>query len=184
MTATTGHATTGEGDARAGLPEPRSGARWRWATPRRALVTGGALVAGGAMSAGLGLGIAAASPSSTATSSPAGAPGGLHAPSGASGARPTIGGKITALHGDEIVVQSKNATPTTVDYSSTTIFEAISGPNGATAASSVAALRVGGFIGVNGTTNADGTVTASSVTIGGARPGPESGPPGHRAPSA
>ena len=82
MTATTGHATEGENDApHRDSPSPIAGAHWRWATPRRALLTGGSLVAGGAMAAGLGLGVAAAASSSTSAPS-TDAPGGTHAPTG------------------------------------------------------------------------------------------------------
>ncbi len=176
MTATTGQATGGEGEAPTELPEPRAGAHWRWATPRRALLTGGALVAGGAMAAGLGLGVAAATSSSTSTPS-TDVPGGAHAPTGNGSSRPTVGGRITALDGDDIVVQTRDTTRTTVVYSSATTFEAISGPNGATTTSSGAELKVGAFIGVEGTKNADGTVTASSVTIGGPPSGAKGGPP-------
>ncbi len=188
MTAITGHATEGEDDARTGLPEPRAGAHWRWARPQRALLTGGALVAGGAVAAGLGLGVAAAASSSTSTLS-TDASGGAHAPPGNGGTQPTVGGRITALDGDDLVVQSRDTTPTTV-YSSATTFEAISGPNGATTTSSGAELKVGAFIGVDGTKNADGTVIASSVTIvrpptdAKTGPPPASGErPGHSAPA-
>lgn len=183
MTTTTQEDPTGEGNELTGLPRPRAEAYWRWATPRRALVTGGSLVAGGAMAAGLGLGVAAAAtPASASTSSSSSAssshepPGGTHAPPGKGGTRPTVGGKITALHGDDIVVQSRDETSTTVVYSSGTTFTAISGPKGARTSSSSAALKVGAFIGVQGTKNDDGSVTASSVTIGGPPPDATGGP--------
>ena len=69
----------------------------------------------------------------------------------------------------------------TVVYSSSTTFKTMAGTRGSgtTSSSSAAALKVGDFVGVDGTKNADGTVDASSVTIGtGMPPGGRGGPPG------
>ena len=80
-------------------------------------------------------------------------------------ARPTVSGKITALSGDDITVETNAKTSVTVVYSSSTTFKADPGPSGGTT-SSASALKVGDFIGVQGTKNSDGSVTASSVMIG------------------
>jgi hypothetical protein len=187
-------ATTTKGrtdDALDGLPRPRPGSRWRWATPRRALAAGGALVAGGALAAGLGLGVSSAgattasSSSSSLPANPAGASG-PQGPSLDGGSRPTVGGRITALNGDDITVQSKDDASTTVIYSSSTTFDVASGPNGATSSSSASALKVGALVGAQGTDNADGTVTASSVTIletSATKGGPAPGQAGSRSPT-
>jgi hypothetical protein len=91
-------------------------------------------------------------------------------------ARPTVSGKVTALNGDDITVET-NAKSVTVVSTASTTFKAGPGPGGGTT-SSASALKVGDFIGVQGTKNSDGSVTASSVTIGrppqmgkGGRPG-------------
>ena len=80
-------------------------------------------------------------------------------------ARPTVSGKVTALSGDDITVETNAKSPVTVVYSAGTTFKANAGPGGGTT-SSASALKVGDFIGVQGTRNSDGSVTASSVTIG------------------
>jgi hypothetical protein len=80
-------------------------------------------------------------------------------------ARPTVSGKITALSGDDITVTTNAKTSVTVVYSSSTTFKANPGPNGG-GASSASALKVGAFVGVQGTKNSDGTVTATTVMIG------------------
>ena len=97
-----------------------------------------------------------ASPSSEA--GPRGRP-----PAGA--ARPTVLGRITALSGDDITVQTRGKKTTTVVCSSATTFKTLSGPSGTSSSSSASALRVGDFIGAQGTKNSDGTVTASSIVI-------------------
>ena len=51
----------------------------------------------------------------------------------------------------------------------------MSGPNGASSKSSASALKVGDFVGAQGTKNSDGTVTASSIVIGTGRPARPSG---------
>jgi len=105
-------------------------------------------------------------------------------------ARPTVSGKITALSSDEVTVETNAKTAVTVVYSSSTTFRVDPGPSGGTT-SSASALKIGDFIGVQGTKNGDGSVAASSVTIG--RPqrmakggGPTRGgkPPSGGAPSA
>jgi hypothetical protein len=87
-------------------------------------------------------------------------------------AKPTAAGKITALSGDDITLKGKGSTTQTVVYSSSTTFRT---PSGST--SSAAALKVGQSIGVTGTKASDGTVTASSITIG--VPPAGRGPSGH-----
>ncbi len=75
-------------------------------------------------------------------------------------------GKVTALSGDDITVQTRGKRTTTVVYSSATTFKTMSGPGGTSSGASASALEVGGFIGVQGTRNSDGSVTASSIVIG------------------
>jgi hypothetical protein len=165
------------------LPQPRGNARWRWSTPRRTLV------AGGTLAAVLGLGAGGAGAATTGSS-----PGSRHPPSGshasARGApQPTVGGKVTGLSGDDITLQTQGNRSVTVVYSSSTTFKTRPDARGSetTSNSSASALKLGDFVGVDGTKNADGTVSASSVTIG---TGPPSGgrgeppvdtgaPPGH-----
>jgi len=156
MTGTT--AQTPSADDGTELPRPRRGSHWRWSRPRRALV------AGGALAAVLGLGVATGATAGAATTSPnagAVAPGRLP---GAM-ARPTVAGKITALSGDDITVETNATTTVTVVSTANTTFESNPGPGGGTT-SSASALKVGDFIGVQGTKNSDGTVTATTVTIG------------------
>jgi hypothetical protein len=144
----------------AGLPQPRHGSRWRWSRPRQAMA------AGGVLAAVLGLGVAtgggAGAATATSTSDNSGAAHG--APPGGM-ARPTVSGKITALSGDDITLDSNAKSSVTVVYSSNTTFKTNPGPSGGTT-SSASALKVGAFIGVTGTKNSDGSVTAASVTIG------------------
>jgi hypothetical protein len=87
--------------------------------------------------------------------------------------KPTAAGKITALSGDTITIQSRDQTTETIDFSSSTTFRTMSG----TTTSS--ALKVGDFIAVSGTKNSDGTVTATSVMVG-PPPMGRGGPGGHR----
>jgi hypothetical protein len=147
------------------LPHPRGRARWRWSTPRRAAVAGGTMAA----VLGLGAGVAGATSGSTAptsggTSSPA--------PNGKppQGTRPTIGGKITALSGTSITVRTRDAGATTIDFSASTKFATFSA-KGSTTSSSASALKVGDFVGVIGTKESNGTVSATTIMIG-------TGPPG------
>ena len=181
MTGTTVQRPSGDGGT--GLPRPRHGSRWRWSRPHRALV------AGGALAAVLSLGVATGAGAATTTPGDSGA--GAHGrPPGGGTARPTVSGKITALSSDEVTVETNAKTAVTVVYSSSTTFRADPGPSGGTT-SSASALKIGDFIGVQGTKNGDGSVAASSVTIG--RPqqmanggGPTRGgkPPSGGAPSA
>ena len=104
--------------------------------------------------------------------------------------RPAVSGKISALHGDDITLETKAKTAVTVVFSSSTTFGTDPGPSGS-ATSSASALKVGDFIGVQGTKNSDGTVTATSVTIGrppqmgkGGPGGGKGGKPPSGAPSA
>ena len=148
---------TPSGDGGTELPRPRRGSRWRWSRPHRALV------AGGALAAVLSLGVATGAGAAPTTS---GNSGGTHGrPPGGGMARPTVSGKVTALSGDDITVETDAKSPVTVVYSASTTFKADPGPGGGTT-SSASALKVGDFIGVQGTKNSDGSVTASSVTIG------------------
>jgi hypothetical protein len=89
-------------------------------------------------------------------------------------AKPTAMGKITALSGDDITIEGRDATAETVTYSATTTFR---GKSGTTTA---AALKVGESIAVTGTKASDGTITATSIMIGmGNRPpGGGTRPPG------
>jgi hypothetical protein len=156
MTATTAQAPFRDGAT--GLPRPRRGSRWRWSGPRRALTAGGVLAA----VLGLGVATGASAGAATGTSGNTGAahgrpPGGM--------ARPTVSGKITALSGNDITITTNAKTSVTVVYSSSTTFKTNPGPTGGSA-SSVSALKVGASIGVQGTKNSDGTVTASTVMIG------------------
>ena len=158
------------------LPQPRGNARWRWSTPRRTLVAGGTLAA----VIGLGAGGAGAATSGS-TSGSGHPPSGSHAPPGGALPRPTVGGKVTALHSDDVTVQTQGDTSVTVVYSPSTTFKTMSGARGSgtSSNSSAASLKVGDFVGVDGTKNADGTVTASSITIGtGVPSGGRGGPPG------
>jgi hypothetical protein len=165
MTSTTAQQSSHDGGTE--LPRPRRGARWRWSRPRHALV------AGGALAAVLSLGVAAGSEAGAAT-----APGGTGGrPPGAGMTRPTASGKITALHGDDITLQTDAKSSVTVVYSSSTTFETDPGPGGGTT-SSASALKVGDFVGVQGTKESNGTVTASSVTIGRPRHMGKGGPGG------
>ncbi len=155
MTGTTVQRPPGDGGTE--LPRPHRGARWRWSRPRRALVAGGALAAVLSLSGAAGAGAAATT---------SGHSGGAHGrPAGGGMARPTVVGKITALSGSDMTVETTAKTAVTVVYSSSTTFKADPGPSGGTT-SSASALKTGAFVGVQGTKNSDGSVTASSVTIG------------------
>ena len=153
MTGTTAQRPSGDDGTE--LPRPRPGSRWRWSRPRQALV------AGGTLAAVLGLGVATSAGAATTSGNTGAAhgrpPGGM--------ARPTVAGKITALSGDDITVETSSEASVTVVYSSGTTFETNPGPKRATT-SSASALKVGDFIGVQGTKNSDSTVTASTVVIG------------------
>jgi hypothetical protein len=150
-------AQTPTGHDQTGLPRPRRDARWRWSRPRQAMA------AGGVLAAVLGLGVATGAGAATTTSGDSGAaahgapPGGM--------ARPTVSGKITALSGDDVTVETNAKSSVTVVYSSSTTFKTDLGPSGG-ATSSASALKVGAFIGVTGTKNSDGSVTATTVMIG------------------
>jgi Tfp pilus assembly protein PilW len=161
-------------DDRRELPRPRRGSRWRWSRPRQALV------AGGTLAAALGLGVATgagAAPTSGTTGAAAHGrpPGGV--------ARPTVAGKVTALRGDDITVETHGQASVTVVISSHTAFETDPGPNGGTT-TSAAALKVGDFVGVQGTNNSDGTVTAATVVMGRPSGAARGGAPPTAAPSA
>ena len=140
------------------LPAPRHGARWRWSTPRKTLVAGGVL----ASVLSLVTGTAAVGATTTPASSSTGAGPRGQPPAGT--AQPTILGRISALSGADITVRTRSKT-TTVVYTSATTFKTMSGPSGASSHSAASALKVGDFIGAQGTKNSDGTVTASSIVI-------------------
>ena len=107
MTGTTAHRPSGDGGTE--LPRPRRGSRWRWSRPHRALV------AGGALAAVLSLGVATGAGAAT---TPSGNSGGAHGrPPGGGMARPTVSGKVTALSGDDITVETNAKSPVTVVYS-------------------------------------------------------------------
>jgi Domain of unknown function (DUF5666) len=152
------------------LPAPRRGARWRWSTPRKTLVTGGVL----ASVLSLVTGTAAVGATRTPASSSNGAGPRRQPPAGA--ARPTVLGRISALSGADITVQTSGE-KTTIVSTPATSFKTMSGPSGASTHSSASALRVGDFIGAQGTENSDGTVTASSIVIS---TGPPPAGPGAR----
>jgi hypothetical protein len=153
------------------LPQPRGRSRWRWSTPRRAAVAGGTMAAVLGLSTGVA-GAAGGPTSSEGTSAPAskGQP--------PSGTRPTVGGRITALSGDDITVRTRDANATTVVYSASTTFTALStkGTNTSTS-SSASDLKVGDFIGVVGTKQSNGTVSATSIMVSTGPPGGRGGPP-------
>jgi len=167
MRGTPAHEPSGHGGTE--LPRPRRGSRWRWSRPRRALV------AGGALAAVLSLGIATGAGAAGTTSGNSGAARGR--PPGGGMARPTVSGKVTALSGDDITVETNAKSAVTVVYSSSTTFRADPGPSGGTT-SSASALKVGDYIGVLGAKSSDGSVTASSVTIGRPRQMGKGGPGG------
>ncbi len=129
-----------------GLPRPHRGSRWRWSRPRQAMAAGGVLAAVLGLGVATGAGAGAATPTSGNSGAAAhGAPpGGM--------ARPTVSGRITALSGDDITVETNAQTTVTVVYSSSTTFKTNPAPSGGTA-SSASALKVGDFIGVTGTKN-------------------------------
>jgi hypothetical protein len=106
----------------------------------------------------------------------AGTTGGTHGPRPTAGlGKPTVGGKIIALSDNDITVQTRDKKSTTVAYTSGTQFKVLTGGT-TTATSSASALKVGEFIGVQGTKRTDGSVTASAVVVSGALPpGPSSG---------
>jgi len=138
-----------------GLPRPRQGSRWRWSRPHRALAVGGVLAAV------LGLGVATGAGAATTTSGNSG-PAAHGRPRGGT-ARPTVSGKITVLSGDTITVETNAKSSVTIVSSSSTTFKT-NGGGGITSGAS--ALKVGDFIGVTGTKNSDGSVTATTVMIG------------------
>ena len=142
-----------------GLPRPHRGSRWRWSRPRQAMA------AGGVLAAVLGLGVAtdAGAGAATPTSGDSGA--GAHGAPPGGMARPTVSGRITALSADDITVETNTKSAVTVVYSSSTTFKTNPGPSGGTT-SGASALKVGDFIGVTGTKNSDGSVTATTVMIG------------------
>ena len=158
MTGPTAQTPSGDDGTELPLPRPRRGSHWRWSRPRRALVAGGTLAA--VLGLGLATGTATGAGAATTTSGAAARgrpPGGM--------ARPTVAGRITALSGDDITLQSNASTSVTVVSTSSTKFETDPGPGGDTT-SSASALKVGDFVGVQGAKNSDGTVTATTVTIG------------------
>jgi hypothetical protein len=150
------------------LPEPRNNARWRWATPGRALLGGGVLAAVLSLAP---LSAAGASTSHTSTT-PARAKGGAGRPPAGTRQTPTAAGRITALNGDDITIVGQGKTTQSVVYTSSTIFRDGSGTT------SASALKVGTFISAVGTTASDGTVTATSIMVGQGPPLTRSGAPG------
>jgi hypothetical protein len=84
-------------------------------------------------------------------------------------ARPMLGGRVTGAHGGTIVVRGRGGSSTTVVETASTSYTTLGRVHAATA-SSAAPVRVGDHVGVRGTANADGTVTATSVTVFSAPP--------------
>jgi hypothetical protein len=116
----------------------------------------------------LGFGASAAG---AATSAPVPHAGAHGQPPGGT-ARPTVDGKVTAVSGDDVTVQTRADSTTTVVVSSATTYTTATRPGGASSATTASALKVGDFIGVQGTKQSDGAVTASRIAIGtGAPPG-------------
>ncbi len=160
------------------LPQPRGRAHWRWSTPGRAAVAGGTMAA----VLGLGAGVAGASSSSSSSGSPSSSgstsgtkttPAAPGEPPG--GSRPTVAGRITALSGNAITLRTRDNTATTVDYSASTTFTSLSA-KGSGSTTSASTLKVGAFIGVNGSTQSNGTVSALRITVGARPPGGQGGP--------
>jgi Domain of unknown function (DUF5666) len=157
MTGTTAQRPSGDGATE--LPRPRRGSRWRWSRPHRALA------AGGALAAVLGLGVATGGAAGAATTTSGNSGAAVHGrPPGGMGL-PTVAGKITALSGADITVATNSSTSVTVVTTSSTTYKSNPGPGGGTT-SSASALKVGAYVGVTGTKNSDGTVTATNVMIG------------------
>ncbi len=186
MMGTTAQEPAGPGGTE--LPRPRGDSRWRWSRPRHALA------AGGVLAAVLGLGVATGASAGAATTTAGNSGAAAHGRPPGGMARPTVSGKITALSGDDITVETNAKRTVTVLSSSSTTFKTNPGPSGGTT-SSASALKVGESIGVAGTKNSDGSVTATTVMIGrpthmgkggpGAAAGKGGGPPsGSRPPSA
>ena len=136
------------------LPRPGRGARWRWAAPRGAPVGGGILAT--VLGFGAIAGTASGAPASNPPRAPSGAPPGTtgnadtNRPGGAipGGVRPTVSGRITAVHDEDITVAimggpvpSKAPRTATVVYSATTSFKMVSSKSGTATASSSSSLR-------------------------------------------
>ena len=134
----------------------------------------------------LGFGASAAGVSTPSPGPPAGAHG---RPPRRGTPRPTVGGKVTAVSGNDVIVQTRKDTTTTVVVSSATTYKTATWPGGtssAAVAAAASALKVGDFIAVHGTEQSDGTVTASSIVIstGGPPGAPGGGISGSRPPAA
>jgi hypothetical protein len=157
MTGTTAH-TSSEDDG-TGLPRPQRGSHWRWSRPRQAMA------AGGVLAAVLGLGIASGGAAGAATTASGNSGASSHGRPPGGTTRPAVSGKITALSGDDITLETKAKSTVTVVYSSGTAFKTDPGPSGG-ATTTASALKVGVFIGVTGTKDSDGTVTATTIVIG------------------
>ena len=139
---------------------------------------------GGVLAAVLGLGVATGGSAAAATTTSGNSGAAAHGRPPGGMARPTVSGKITALNGDTITLETNAKSTVTVVYSSSTTFKTNGGAGGGTT-SSASALKVGDFIGVTGTKNSDGSVTATTVMIGqptrpgkGGPDGPGKGGPG------
>ena len=114
----------------------------------------------------LGLGASTAG-AATSTSGP---PAGAHGQPPAGAARLTVGGKVTAVSGNDVTVEMRQDTTTTVVVSSATTYKTATRPGGASSTASTSALKVGDFIGVQGTRESGGTVIASSIVISNTAP--------------
>jgi hypothetical protein len=142
------------------------------------------MVGGGVLAVALGLGGATAG-ASTAANPPSSSHGHNGKPPSGTG-KPATLGKVTALSGGTITIQTRNETTQTVTFTSSTTFRTMSG------AAKSTALKVGDFIAVSGTMGSNGSVKATSIMFstdlrgrpghgGGGRPG--GAPPQHAAAS-
>ena len=148
----------------ADIPQPSKGARWRWSVGRRAVVGGGILA--------VSLGLAGAAGAATG-SGPAPSSSTSHQAQPPSQRQPpTAAGKVTALGTDTITITTRESTSQTITYSSSTTFRS---PSGSTTSS---ALAVGDFVGVTGTKNTDGSVSATSIMVATKPPGQMGRPQG------
>jgi hypothetical protein len=124
------------------LPTPRRGARWRWTAPHCTQAGNGE-------------------------------------PATAGGSRTMLSGRVASVRGHTlVVVPERTGTAVRVVETASTSYTtlgrdrrstagpAATGPAASgTAASSAAAVQAGDFVGVRGVANADGTVTATSMTV-------------------
>jgi hypothetical protein len=89
---------------------------------------------------------------------------------GPGGTPPAAAGKVASIGTDSFTITDRSGTTVTVDVSSSTTYE-----DRSVTSASLSTLKVGDFVAVAGTSSS-GTVTATSVMIGG--PGGPRGPEG------